>query len=159
MPPPAACVTSAPTTPAARSDRLPALLTTPTPGDKPRCGALDQPPGHRSGPLPGRLRRTRLIQAPDLIEPPTASQPAQVLLLACAALTAGDLEAAVALYEADAVLSWGADRAAVGQAAIRGVLAEAMNMRLPLRGRADNVLLAGNLALITGERSMRGTGP
>jgi ketosteroid isomerase-like protein len=100
-----------------------------------------------------------LIQAPDLIEPPTASQPAQVLLLACAALTAGDLEAAVALYEADAVLSWGADRAAVGQAAIRGVLAEAMNMRLPLRGRADNVLLAGNLALITGERSMRGTGP
>jgi ketosteroid isomerase-like protein len=82
-----------------------------------------------------------------------------VLLLACAALTAGDLEAAVALYEPDAVLSWGPDRAAVGQAAIRGVLAEAMNMRLPLRGRTDSVLVAGNLALITGERSMRGTGP
>jgi ketosteroid isomerase-like protein len=32
-------------------------------------------------------------------------------------------------------------------------------MRLPLRCRAGNVLLAGNLALITGERSMRGTGP
>ena len=100
-----------------------------------------------------------MIEAPDLIEPPTASQPAQVLLLACAALTAASRSPAVALYEADAVLSWGADRAAVGQAAIRGVLAEAMNMRLPLRGRADNVLLAGNLALITGERSMRGTGP
>ena len=100
-----------------------------------------------------------MTQAPDLIEPPAASQPAQVLLLACAALTAGDLEAAVALYEADAVLSWGPDRAAVGQAAIRGVLAEAMNMRLPLRGRAGNVLVAGNLALITGERFMRGTGP
>jgi ketosteroid isomerase-like protein len=34
-----------------------------------------------------------------------------------------------------------------------------MNMRLPLRCRAGNVLVTGNLALITGERSMRGTGP
>ena len=47
----------------------------------------------------------------------------------------------------------------MGQEAIRQVLAEVMNMRLPLRCRAGNVLLAGNLALITGERSMRGTGP
>jgi len=80
-------------------------------------------------------------------------------MLACAALTAGDLEAAVTLYEPEAVLSWGPDRAAVGQEAIRQVLAEVMNMRLPLRCRTANVLLAGNLALITGERSMRGTGP
>jgi ketosteroid isomerase-like protein len=100
-----------------------------------------------------------LTQAPDLIEPPAASQPAQALTLACAALTDGDLEAAVALYETEAVLSWGPGRAAVGQAAIRYVLAEVMNMRLPVRARTDNVLLAGNLALITGERSMRGTGP
>ena len=100
-----------------------------------------------------------MSQAPDLIEPPAASQPAQVLMLACAALTAGDLEAAVTLYEPEAVLSWGPDRAAVGQEAIRQVLAEVMNMRLPLRCRTANVLLAGNLALITGERSMRGTGP
>ena len=48
-----------------------------------------------------------MTQAPDLIEPPAASQPAQALMLACAALTAGDLEAAVALYEPEAVLSWG----------------------------------------------------
>jgi ketosteroid isomerase-like protein len=100
-----------------------------------------------------------LTQAPDLIEPPAASQPVQALLLGCAALTAGDLEAAVALYEPEAVLSWGPDRAAVGQAAIRQVLAEVMDMRLPLRARAGNVLRAGSLALITGERSMRGTGP
>ena len=100
-----------------------------------------------------------MTQAPDLIEPPAASQPAQVLMLACSALTSGDLEAAVTLYEPEAVLSWGPDRAAVGQEAIRQVLAEVMNMRLPLRCRTANVLLAGNLALITGERSMRGTGP
>ena len=100
-----------------------------------------------------------MTEVPDLIEPPAASQPAQALMLACAALTAGDLEAAVALYEPEAVLSWGPDRAAVGQEAIRQVLAGVMNMRLPLRCRAGNVLLTGNLALITGERSMRGTGP
>ena len=100
-----------------------------------------------------------MTQAPDLIEPPAASQPLQALLLACAALTAGDLEAAVALYEPEAVLSWGPGRAAVGQAAIRRVLDEVMAMRLPLRARADNVLPAGDLALLTGERSMRGTGP
>ena len=100
-----------------------------------------------------------MTQAPDLIEPPAAGQPVQALLLACAALTAGDLEAAVALYEPGAVLSWGPERAAVGQEAIRQVLAAMMNMRLPLRAQADNVLIAGNIALITGERSMRGTGP
>ena len=39
----------------------------------------------------------RLTEAPDLIGPPAAREPAEVLLLACAALTDGDLEAAVAL--------------------------------------------------------------
>jgi hypothetical protein len=34
-----------------------------------------------------------------------------------------------------------------------------MDVRLPLRGRADSVLIAGDLAVITGERSMCGTGP
>jgi len=100
-----------------------------------------------------------VTHAPDPIEPPAARQPAQVLLLACAALTAGDLEAAVALYEPDAALSWGQHRTAAGHAAIRQVLAEVMDMRLPLRGRAVGVLRAGPLALITGERALRGTGP
>ena len=98
-----------------------------------------------------------MIQAPDLIEPPTASQPAQVLLLACAALTDGDLEAAVALYEPDAALSWGQDHTAAGQAAIRRVLAGVMDMRLPLRAGSVRVLRAGSLALITGERTLIGT--
>ena len=53
-----------------------------------------------------------MTEAPDLIEPPTAREPAEVLLLACAALTDGDLEAAVALYEPDATLSWGQDHTA-----------------------------------------------
>ena len=100
----------------------------------------------------------RLTEAPDLIGPPAAREPAEVLLLACAALTDGDLEAAVALYEPDAMLSWGKDNSAAGHTAIRQVLAGVMDMRLPLRARAVRVLQAGRLALITGERTLTGTG-
>jgi ketosteroid isomerase-like protein len=99
-----------------------------------------------------------LTEAPDLIGPPAAREPADVLLLACAALTDGDLEAAVALYEPDATLSWGPDHTVAGHAAIRQVLAGVMDMRLPLRARAVRVLRAGSLALITGERAVTGTG-
>jgi ketosteroid isomerase-like protein len=100
----------------------------------------------------------RLTEAPDLIGPPAAREPAEVLLLACAALTDGDLEAAVALYEPDATLSWGQDHAAAGHRAIRQVLSGVMDLRLPLRARAVRVLRAGPLALITGERTLTGTG-
>ena len=99
-----------------------------------------------------------MTEAPDLIEPPWAREPAEVLLLACAALTDGDLEAAVALYEPDAILAWGQDQPAAGHPAIRQVLAGLMDMRLPLRARAVRVLRAGPLALITGERTLTGTG-
>ena len=99
-----------------------------------------------------------MTEAPDPIEPPAAREPAEVLLLACAALTDGDLEAAVALYEPDAALSWGRDCTAAGHAAIRRVLAGVMDLRLPLRARAVRVLRAGELALITGERALTGTG-
>jgi ketosteroid isomerase-like protein len=124
------------------------------PDEKARCGALDQPPGYRSG----SSREGRLTEAPDLIEPPAAREPAEVLLLACAALTDGDLEAAVALYEPDAALSWGQNHDAAGHTAIRQVLATVMDMRLPLRARGVRVLRAGPLALITGERTISGTG-
>ena len=98
-----------------------------------------------------------MTEAPDLIEPPAAREPAEVLLLACAALTDGDLEAAVALYEPDAALSWGPHHTAAGHAAIRQILAGVMDMRLPLRARGVRVLRAGPLALITGERTLTGT--
>jgi ketosteroid isomerase-like protein len=106
-----------------------------------------------------REREGRLTEAPDLIGPPAAREPAEVLLLACAALTDGDLEAAVALYEPEATLCWSQDCSAEGQAAIRQILAGVMDMRLPLRARAVRVLRAGPLALITGERTLTGTGP
>jgi ketosteroid isomerase-like protein len=93
-----------------------------------------------------------------LTGPPAAREPAEVLLLACAALTDGDLEAAVALYEPDAALCWGQDHTAAGHAAIRRILAGVMDMRLPLRARSVHVLRTGALALITGERTLTGTG-
>src|SRR5262249_8008575 len=79
----------------------------------------DQPLGYRSGSKVGRrIREGRLTEAPDLIGPPAAREPADGLLLACAALADGDLEAAVALYEPDAALAWGPDPAPTGRAAI-----------------------------------------
>src|SRR5262249_17352913 len=80
------------------------------------------------------------------------------LLLACAALTDGDLEAAVALYEPDAALSWGPDRTAAGHVAIRRVLARGMDMRLPLRARSRRRVRGGPLALLTGGRTPTGPG-
>jgi hypothetical protein len=91
----------------------------------------------------------------DLIGPPAAREPAEVLLLACAALTDGDLEAAVALYEPDATLSWGEDHAAAGHLAIRQVLSGVMDLRLPLRPGCAGAG-AGPPALITGERTLTG---
>ena len=124
-----------------------------------------QGPQGSGGPGPPRDNRVgrhewegRLTEAPDLIEPPAAREPAEVLSLACAALTDGDLEAAVALYEPDATMCWGQHHSAAGHAAIREVLAGVMDMRLPLRARAVRVLRAGPLALITGERTLAGTG-
>ena len=82
----------------------------------------------------------------------------RVVELERAALTDGDLEAAVALYAPDAALSWGQDHTAAGHAAIRRVLAGVMDVRLPLRARSVRVLRAGPVALITGERTLTGTG-
>src|SRR5690242_21558332 len=86
------------------------------------AGAPQNIGGSVVAPLDDRVGRRewegRLTEAPDLIDPPAAREPAEVLLLACAAITDGDLEAAVALYEPDAMLSWGQDHSAAGHAAI-----------------------------------------
>ena len=128
------------------------------PEEKPAAVPWTSHRGTAAVPWSAGVMGGRLTEAPDLIEPPAAREPAEVLLLACAALTDGDLEAAVALYEPDAALSWGPDRTAAGHVAIRRVLARVMDMRLPLRARSVRVLRAGPLALITGERTLTGTG-
>ena len=95
----------------------------------------------------------------DPIQPPVARQPEEALELASQALSDGDLEAAVAQYEAQArLVTWqrplgGADDEA------RSALACFMALRLPLAVQIVTVLRPPGLALVICERHTAGTGP
>jgi ketosteroid isomerase-like protein len=95
----------------------------------------------------------------DPIAPPAARRPEEVLELVSLALSDGDLAAALAQYEPGALLSpWA--RAAVRDEAHAGdVLADLMELRLPLSARVRAMLRAPGLALVLGERRMAGLGP
>jgi ketosteroid isomerase-like protein len=98
-------------------------------------------------------------QVPDPIAPPAASRPAEAVELVSSAVSDGDLEAALAQYEAGAVLRpWahdpGGETDGVAEALIR-----LMDLRLPLSVRIRAVVPAGGLALVAGERHIVGTGP
>ncbi|HEV2254472.1 MAG TPA: hypothetical protein VGS06_14865 [Streptosporangiaceae bacterium] len=96
---------------------------------------------------------------PDPIAPPVASRPAEAVELVSLAVSDGDLEAALAQYEAGAVLRpWahdpGADTDGVAEALIR-----LMDLRLPLSVRIRAVVRGDGVALVVGEWHIVGTGP
>ncbi len=98
-------------------------------------------------------------QVPDPIAPPVASRPVEAVELVSLAVSDGDLEAALAQYEAGAVLRpWardqGGDTDGVADALIR-----LMDLRLPLAVRIRAVVTGDGLALVVGERHIAGTGP
>lgn len=103
---------------------------------------------------------------PDPIAPPAASSPAEVVALVSLAISDGDLEAALAQYQADAVLQpWvralqlrGPD-AQPGAEAVADSLVQLMELRLPVSVRVREVLRAGAIALVLSERRIAGTGP
>ena len=96
---------------------------------------------------------------PDLIKPPAARRPEEALELACAALSDGDLEAALAQYEPAAMMARWPRRAASADGDIRGTLTCLMALRLPLSVRIGTVLEADGLALVACDRQVSGTGP
>jgi ketosteroid isomerase-like protein len=98
-------------------------------------------------------------EVPDPIEPPAARRPAEALELVCAALSDGDLEAALAQYESSAMLAHWPQRAVSADRDLRGALARFMALRLPLSIRIGTVLEADGLALVTCDRRVAGTGP
>ena len=104
---------------------------------------------------PGR----EVPQVPDPIKPPAARRPEEALELACAALSDGDLEAALAQYESTAMLARWPRRAASTDRDIRGALTCFMALRLPLSIRIGTVLEADGLALVACDRHVTGTGP
>jgi ketosteroid isomerase-like protein len=91
----------------------------------------------------------------DPIEPPAARRPDEALELVSAALSDGDLEAALAQYEKDAVLAaWPGGDSDVGRA-----LTWVMALRLPMYVQVTSVLEGPGLALVLCSRRIAGTGP
>ncbi len=75
------------------------------------------------------------------------------------AINRGDLAAAVALYESNAVLVVRPGQLARGAVAIREALAGFVALKATLRSEAQRVLEADNVALYLGRWSLRGTDP
>jgi len=95
----------------------------------------------------------------DLISPPAAHRPEEAVELVSAALSDGDLEAALAQYERGAVLQLWTASATGNGSSLRGTLAYLMALRLPLSATVRAVLATGDLALVLGEREITGAGP
>jgi len=93
----------------------------------------------------------------DPIKPPAASRPEEALELVSQALSDGDLEAALAQYEKDALMAGWPPLGAPGEA--DQVLAGVMALRLPLYVRISQVLRGPELALALCARRIAGTGP
>jgi len=89
----------------------------------------------------------------------SARNPRDVDLLVIEALNAGDVEAAVALYERDATFVPEPGKLAAGQEAIR----EAINGFLALKPRltieVTQVVESGDLALLASSWTLKGTAP
>jgi ketosteroid isomerase-like protein len=96
---------------------------------------------------------------PDPIAPPAARQPAEALELVSAAISDGDLEAALAQYERGATLRAWAHPPAEPGASPRSSLIQLMELRLPLAVDMCAQLAAGDLALILSRRQIVGIGP
>ena len=132
----------------------------------PSPAGLDTGPGRQTGARPGWRYRTRGTRGwmegtpamSDPISPPAAHRPEEAVELVSAALSDGDLEAALAQYERGAVLQpWSAG--AAGDGSLRSTFAYLMALRLPLAATVQAVLAADDLALVLGEREIAGSGP
>jgi ketosteroid isomerase-like protein len=95
----------------------------------------------------------------DPIPPPAARLPEEALELVSHALSDGDLEAALAQYEHDALLRPWAEKSAGDGDGVDVILRNLMELRLPLSATIRAVLPNRDLALVLGERHMAGRGP
>jgi ketosteroid isomerase-like protein len=110
--------------------------------------------------MAGNRQNTKAgTQVPDPIAPPAASQPAEAVELVCLAVSDGDLEAALAQYEAEAPLRPWARYPDGAADQITEILLELIDLRLPLSVRISAIVAADGVALVLGERRIAGTGP
>jgi len=93
---------------------------------------------------------------------PTAKTPEDVSRLIGEAMTAKDIDAALSLYEPDATFAipkgFG-EGSVTGLDGLRETLTGFLTMSPELRITAENTLLAGDMAMVTGNWTLKGTGP
>jgi len=94
---------------------------------------------------------------PEPIEPATAGEPADALKLVGEALSDGDLEAAVALYDPGATLMLATDNKLCQTGEVRQALGELMATRLPVEVWVTRELTTGDLALVLAVRTISGS--
>jgi uncharacterized protein (TIGR02246 family) len=87
------------------------------------------------------------------------TKPADTVKQLTEAITRGDLEAAVALYEPKAMLVAQPGQVARGSAEIRAALAGFIGLKPTLRTETEQVVEAGDIALYVGRWSLSGKDP
>jgi len=93
---------------------------------------------------------------PEPIEPAIADKPADALRLVCEALSEGDLEAAVALYDPDAALAVAVGTSAHGTDEVRAALRGLSDTRLPICVSVTAEMTVGDQALVFALRTVSG---
>ena len=89
----------------------------------------------------------------------TAERPEQVIELFAVSLNRGDVDAAMTLYESDAVFAPQPGEEVMGLEAIRDALQQFAALKPRLRGEITNVLTAGDVALVQNRWQLEGTQP
>jgi uncharacterized protein (TIGR02246 family) len=88
-----------------------------------------------------------------------ARSPEEVVRLVGDALTAGDIEALMAMYEPGATLVAQPGQHATGSEALRQVLSAFIALKPSMTVKSMRVVPAGDVALVMSEWSLQGTGP
>ena len=88
-----------------------------------------------------------------------ATRPEQCDLMMCAAINAGNLDEAVALYEPNAALIPEVGKTVTGTAAIREALAGMIAMNADITVEVPLVVESGDTALLHSQYVFKGTGP
>ena len=88
-----------------------------------------------------------------------AESPAHVIELFTEALNGGDVDRAMALYEADATFAPQPGEEVRGSEAIRGALDQFLALAPRMRGEITKVMTAGDVALVMNRWQLEGTQP
>ena len=89
----------------------------------------------------------------------TAKRPEEVIELFALSLNRGDVDAAIRLYESEAVFAPQPGEEVTGREAIRDALQQFAALKPRLRGEITKVLTAGDVALVQNRWQLEGTQP